>query len=142
MMDFQVKLKHFQAHAAITESSQLLWHERCAHINMDYLNKSIMKGAILWIDYEMKQPHQPCEYCLTGKMSSQPYKSVPRRQYKVGEMAHVDLAGKFPVKSVGRSEYFRFINDEASGYRTVYFLKQKTEPRSSSRITSDSWRGK
>lgn len=42
-------------------------------------------------------------------------------------MFHTDTCGKVSVESLGRKRYFLTFKDDASGYRHVYFLRDKSD---------------
>jgi len=68
-----------------------------------------------------------CTSCQEGKLSKKPYHAVEqKRKYLPGEMSHVDLSGKMGTKSLGGSLYFMLIKDDSTGFRMVYFLKEKS----------------
>ena len=107
-------------------SQAQLWHERCAHVNIEYIRKTVAAGAADGINQSSLVGSFQCEGCVYGKSSRQPHPSVPhKRDLKVGEMFHVDLAGPVPVQSLGGSSYMLLLKDEASTFTTVYFLKNK-----------------
>ena len=55
----------------------------------------------------------------------------PQKKTKVapepGEIIHTDLCGPMETASVGGAKFFLLFKDEASGFRTVYFLKHKSD---------------
>lgn len=67
-----------------------------------------------------------CETCHFGKETRKPFPTTEnKRDTKPGEMLHVDLSGKMSTVSLGGSSYFLLIKDEATGFATAYFLKNK-----------------
>ncbi|OXA48994.1 Copia protein [Folsomia candida] len=107
-----------------------LWHQRLTHINMNYVVDSIKKDADRGIDLEAVSHKIMCEDCEIGKQSRKPFPAATRNAtIKPGEMVHMDLAGKMPVASLGRAQYFLLLKDDATGFRTVYFLKSKDEAK-------------
>jgi len=113
-------------------SQAQLWHERCAHVNIEYIRKTVAAGAVDGINQSSLVGSFQCEGCIFGKSCKQPHPSVPnKRNAKVGEMFHVDLAGPVPVQSLGGSAYMLLIKDDASTFNTVYFLKRKNSAAAS-----------
>ena len=44
-----------------------------------------------------------------------------------GEFIHGDVVGPIKQSSIGGARYFLLFKDDCTGYRYVYFLKQKSE---------------
>lgn len=47
------------------------------------------------------------------------------RSNTLGELFYADLCGPMEVCSIGGSKYFLLFKDDFSGYKFVYFLKNK-----------------
>lgn len=56
-----------------------------------------------------------------------PFKKTPKRKTKPGEFIHTDVCGPMSVDSLRGSRYILTFKDDASGYRYVYFLRQKLD---------------
>ncbi|XP_021959280.1 uncharacterized protein LOC110855167 [Folsomia candida] len=97
---------------------------------MNYVVDSIKKDAVRGIDLEAVLHKIMCEDCEIGKQSRKPFPAATRNAtIKPGEMVHMDLAGKMSVASLGGAQYFLLLKDDATGFRTVYFLKSKDEAK-------------
>ena len=117
----------FQALSARTSTSKL-WHDRMSHINIQYLRESVKKNAITGIDLNELADDLNCEECHVGKETRKPFPPVKQKHNtKPGEMIHADLSGKMPVPSLRGSNFFLLLKDNCTGFRTVYFIKHKTE---------------
>lgn len=69
-----------------------------------------------------------CEPCQVGKSHRLPFNQKSEKVItEPGEKFHSDVCGPMPENSLGGSRYFLTFIDDASGYRTVYFLKNKSE---------------
>lgn len=69
-----------------------------------------------------------CECCVLGKQHKLPFKKNARtRRSKIGDLISADLCGPMPVDSVRGSKYFLLFKDDHSCFRTIYFLKHKSE---------------
>ena len=120
-----MKFKRVREEASYFSQAQL-WHERCAHMNIDYTRKTVRQGAISGISEEQLGGEFSCEGCALGKLSKLPHPSVENKlSMSVGEMLHADISGPIPTKSIGGASYMLLIKDEASAFTTVYFLKKK-----------------
>ena len=104
-----------------------LWHQRLAHINMKYLRNSVKKNAIRGIELKELKNDVDCEACILGKATRSSPPEVEAKGYKVGEYLHVDLSGRIPIKSLHGSEYFLVVKDDASTFRYIIFIKQKSD---------------
>ena len=125
-----MKFKRVREESARFSQAQL-WHERCAHVNIDYIRKTVKNGAIRGIKEENLEGVFFCEGCAYGKACRLPDQTVEaKRNANVGVMFHVDLAGPMPVKSLGGASYMLLIKDEATSFTTVYFLKEKSQTAS------------
>lgn len=69
-------------------------------------------------------PIHPCIGCLSGKMHRLPFPSGRTRANQVGQLIHADVCG--PTTPSG-ARFFLLFTDDFSGWRHVYFLKQKSE---------------
>jgi len=106
-----------------------LWHNRLCHINNNDLRRSVESGAVSGIQLTGSQSQVSfCEDCVEGKLARLPYPRVEeKRSSKPGEVTHVDTAGPFSIASLGGSRYFTVMVDDASGFLTVYCIKNKSE---------------
>lgn len=69
-----------------------------------------------------------CESCKIGNSHRLPFDRKSEKVSTVpGEKFHTDVCGPMSEKSLAGSRYFMTFIDDASGYRTVYFLKHKSE---------------
>jgi hypothetical protein len=104
---------------------QVVWHQRLAHINSQYLKNTATEGAAFGLE-KMNNESFKCEPCMQAKSKKQSYKpSSSDKHYKPGECLHADLAHA-NFTSYRGNKYFLVIKDEASAFRQVYFQKTKT----------------
>lgn len=122
----QFQRPHY-AHLTKDEKTQL-WHQRLAHINFKYIHDTVRKAAVDGITLDdLTTVHGDCEPCHLGKAARLPYPTVKvKRNFKPGEMVHSDLSGRMPTASVGGHLYFVLFKDEATGFRMVNFIKEKS----------------
>lgn len=99
------------------------WHERLAHQNTTQV-KNILKQ---WGIEVKSEQDWFCEGCNQGKMRRKSFQTSQSQTLEPGELVHADLCGPMEHLSVGKSRYFLLFKDDYSHYRTVYFLKQKSE---------------
>jgi len=123
-----MKFRYLNNYHTFSTRTAKLWHERLSHINMGYLRATIQKNAATGIKLDELKQEFDCHNCLVGKSTRKPFPRVERsNQVKPGEVIHSDLSGKMPVASLGGAQYFLLLKDEATGFRSVYFLKHKNE---------------
>jgi hypothetical protein len=60
-------------------------------------------------------------------MSRKPYGTPSTKETVPGAAIHSDICGPFSVQSIGGSSYFITFKGEATAFRTIYFLKHKSE---------------
>ena len=67
-----------------------------------------------------------CDSCIKGKMYRQPsYKEMPLASAKLVEV-YCDLC-IMPNESIGKATSFAYIIDSATRYKTILFLKKKSD---------------
>ena len=104
-----------------------LWHERMGHINCDRINDMLKNQAVTGVSVVDKKRFF-CENCPLGKQFKFPFRKIMKNLSRVpGEVIHSDLCGPMQNESVGGAKFFLLLKDEASGFRTVYFLKHKDD---------------
>ena len=108
-----LKFKRVREEASYYSQAQL-WHERCAHMNIDYIRKTVSQGAISGISEEHSGGEFLCEGCALGKLSKLPHPTVKNKpSMSVGETLHADISGHIPTKSIGGASYMLLIKDKA-----------------------------
>jgi transposase InsO family protein len=60
-------------------------------------------------------------------MQRSKFKLGRTRAIQIGQLIHSDVCGPMPIATPRGSKYFVLFTDDFSGYRTVYFLKQKSD---------------
>jgi Reverse transcriptase (RNA-dependent DNA polymerase)/gag-polypeptide of LTR copia-type/GAG-pre-integrase domain len=105
---------------------QIPWHERLAHVNIQYLRKTAEEKAAHGLD-NIGRMEEKCETCLQTKSTKKSYETVEKTEnWKPGECLHSDL-GYATVTSLRGNKYFLLVKDAGSSFRQVYFQKSKTE---------------
>ena len=110
------------------DGNATLWHERLGHINIIYILDTVRKGAVKGITIEEVRGKVDCEHCILGKATRTPFRRITdRKPREIGELIHSDLAGPIEPKAMGKYSYFVVVKDEASGFRYVTLIAQKSE---------------
>ena len=68
-----------------------------------------------------------CIVCTEVKMSQSLYGPASVKFTEPGELTHVNLWGKYNVKSIHGNSYYLLLIDDASHFTTVEFLKTKNQ---------------
>ncbi|UYV70787.1 hypothetical protein LAZ67_8000616 [Cordylochernes scorpioides] len=100
-----------------------LWHERFGHQNKRHVQKWLKEQGI-----DTVMDNEPCEACIYGKQHRLSFGS--REQYastQPGNLIHVDVCGPMQEVSKGGMRYFVCFKDDFTKYRSVYFLKEKSQ---------------
>ncbi len=111
-----------KCYAANAEELQL-WHERLAH-----QNKTHVKQFLKQLGYDVIVNEEFCESCQFGKHHRLSFGTRSKEHFqKPCDLIHSDVCGPMEVDSIGGRRYFVDFKDEFSKYRTVYFMKEKSE---------------
>lgn len=112
--DFEINSK-FSSY--FTDIAQPDWHTRLGHPSSQYLMKLFPK---------YKDDHK-CDICKLCKMTKLSFSSHFDPASNLLEVIHLDLVGPFSTQSQSGFLYFLMIVDQFSGFKTVKFLKSKSE---------------
>lgn len=106
-------------------SSSLLWHARFGHISYDSL-KLLKRNGVQGLPTIPRQL-SPCDACILGKHSKQPFHdSMFRASRKLG-LIHSDLCGPMSVPSANGNKYLMTFIDDYTRMCWVYLLKDKSQ---------------
>lgn len=103
-----------------------LWHERLGHVNVTSLREMIKKNLVEGVKM-LDVNNFFCEGCQYGKQYKLPFSSTERRKTVTGELIYCDLGGPMNTLSESGAKYYILFKDDASAYRTVMFLKHKSD---------------
>lgn len=112
------------SHAQLTvaQTNLQVWHERLGHQNKHHVQKFLkLKG----IDVKLDQNN--CEACIYGKMHRLSFSSRNNRPRECASQINADVCGPMPENSLGGARYYVVFKDDFSKFRTVYFLKNKSD---------------
>lgn len=100
------------------------WHNVLAHQNIQYIKQLLKSKNISFTDDEKDFV---CLKCLSGKPHRMPHPLSNSRASKTLELVHADVCGPMETSSIGGARYFLVFKDDLTCYRTVYFMKNKSE---------------
>jgi hypothetical protein len=86
-------------------------------------------GAVegLILPTNITTPNHPCIGCMAGKMHRLPFPVGRTRANQVGQLIHADVCGPMHVTTPSGARFFLLLTDDFSGWRHVFFLKQKSD---------------
>lgn len=113
--------KSTEVNTVSKENLLQLYHERFGHQNKRHIKSLI--GRELGVNVEINS--EICEGCIYGKAHRLPF-GTRLRSTKPGELIHTDVCGPFQ-ESMSRYRYFVLFKDDYTRFRTIYFLRQKSE---------------
>ncbi|KAK9870289.1 hypothetical protein WA026_006376 [Henosepilachna vigintioctopunctata] len=99
------------------------WHERFGHQNVVYVRNILKRNGI---NYQDDWDDYVCPGCTYGKQHRVSHPANTKRSSKPLDLIHVDLC-EMNILSLGGAKYFLLFKDDFSHFRTVYFLKNKSE---------------
>jgi hypothetical protein len=106
-----------------------VWHQRLAHKSHKTISKMFRNGVVNGLNLRTDDftTTQLCLGCVSGKMQRSPFPVHRSRANEVGQLIHSDVCGPMHVATPAGSRFFVLFTDDYSGWRCVYFLKNKSE---------------
>lgn len=112
---------------ALTDASLRMWHEKLGHINANDLQLMEPKRVVQGHKITEKGKFF-CRDCPMGNQHRLPIKVKKNsHQYRVGKMIHSDVEGPKKTTSLGGARFYVVFKDDRSGYRKVYYMKNKSD---------------
>jgi hypothetical protein len=68
-----------------------------------------------------------CVMCMEAKQHVEPFPKSTNRSTEAGELTHIDLWGKYAIKSINSNQYYLLFIDDSKRYISVKFLKEKSK---------------
>ena len=117
-----------EAHAALQESQEDLWHRRYGHLGVQSLQRLARGGLVKGLNYNPSKGVGFCRACVEGKHKKTPFQvGEPKRAAEPLDLVHSDVCGKLNVCTMGGAEYFVTFIDDCTRYIWVYLLKRKSD---------------
>lgn len=110
----------------VSADSLQQWHRRLGHVNVATIKAMCSNGSVSGIKLT-DQSSFFCEECQLGKMHRSSHPVSEQKVLEKGECIHIDLCGPMEQTGVGGVRYGMVLKDEGTGFRFVYFLKQKSD---------------
>jgi hypothetical protein len=91
------------------------------------LQKPLDKKLVDGLTVDKHTPKPDCIPCTEAKQHVEPFPKVLHRNTQPGELTHIDVWGKYAVRSINNSQYYLLFVDDTKRYMTVDFLKEKSD---------------
>ena len=109
-------------------SSMSVWHRSFGHAHVNVIHKMAKEGSITGLKLSNTDLDIfPCKGCALGKSHRQPFPFGRHRAVRVGELIHSDVCGPMSTLSFSGYRYYVQFQDGYSGFRVIYFIKQKNK---------------
>lgn len=103
-------------------------HQRLAHISYKTISKmhslNLVDGLLL---QDNRIQAEPCLGCAYGKMMRSPFPVGRTRATQSGQLIHSDVCGPIYVTTPGGAKFFTLFTGDYSGWRVVFFIRQKSD---------------
>jgi hypothetical protein len=77
------------------------------------------------VDVNTQKPD--CEACITAKQHTKTYPKSLTWKTMASDLTHIDLWGKYTIKSINGNQHYLLFIDNVTRYVTIQFLKEKSD---------------
>jgi GAG-pre-integrase domain len=102
------------------------WHQHFGHIGYSSLRILLDKKLVCGFDVNTQSIKPDCITCTEAKQHVKPFPRVSCRNTKPGELTHIDIWGKYAIRSIHGNKYYLLLLDDAKQYATMNFVKEKS----------------
>ena len=103
------------------------WHRRFSHISYNGLQKLHDLKLVNGFNVDTRTPKPDCIACTEAKQHEEPFNKNTHRDTEPGDLTHIDLWGKYSIRSIQGNYYYIVLVDDASRWITVNYLKEKNQ---------------
>ena len=103
------------------------WHRRFGHINYYGLQKLYNLKLVNGFNVDTRTAKPDCIACTEAKQHVKPFNKEAHQESEPGELTHIDLWGKYAVRSIQGNYYYVVLVDDASRRVAVHYLKEKNQ---------------
>src|SRR6202040_3746169 len=89
------------------------------------LQKLLDNNMVEGLEININTPKPDCVACTEAKQNVKPFPKINNRKTQTGDLTHIDLWGKYSIKSINGNHYYVVMVDDAQRYISVKFLKEK-----------------
>src|SRR5271156_776126 len=103
------------------------WHQCFVHVAYSGLRKLLDKKLVDGFNVDKDSPMPDCIACTESKQHVESFPKLSNRMTTTGELTHIDLQGKYAVRSINNNQYYLLMVDDSKRYTTVEFIKEKSD---------------
>jgi hypothetical protein len=97
------------------------------HIGYSGLQKLLDNNMVDGLKVNTNTPKPDCVACTEAKQHVEPFPKITNRNTQTGDLTHIDLWGKYAIRSINGNQYYIVLVDDAQRYISVEFLKEKNQ---------------
>jgi hypothetical protein len=96
-----------------TDSAQSwkTWHKCYGHIGYLGLQKLLDNNMVEGLKVDMNTPKPDCVACTEAKQHVEPFPKIINRNTQTGDLTHIDLWGKYAIRSINNQYYIVLVDD-------------------------------
>jgi len=103
------------------------WHKRFGHTSYHRLQHMLDNNLVNGFNVDMQTQKPDCIACTEVKQIIQPFGKATEKKTESRELTHINLWGKYSIKSINGNNYYILFIDDSERFSTTEFLKQKSE---------------
>ena len=83
------------------------------HIGYSGLQKLLDNNMVEGLEVDTNTPKPDCVACTEAKQNVEPFPKITNRNTQTGDLTHIDLWGKYTIRSVNGNQYYIVLVDNA-----------------------------
>ena len=103
------------------------WHQQFGHIGYTGLQRLLDKKLVEGFNVDLQSPKPDCIACTEAKQHVERLPKTSQRNTEPGQLMHIDLWGKYAIKSINGNQYYLLFMDNTKWYTTIQCLKWKSD---------------
>ena len=103
------------------------WHRHFGHVGYTGLQKLLDGKMVEGFTVDEDSPKPDCIACTEAKQHVEPFPKSLIRKTKASELTHIDLWGKYSIRSINGHQYYLLLVDDAKRFATIKCVKQKSD---------------
>jgi hypothetical protein len=114
-------------HNQATPLSWETWHKRFGHVGYPGLQKLLENKMVEGFNVDNRTDKPDCIACTEAKQHVDSFPKTTSRKTEPGDLTHIDLWGKYAVRSIHGNQYYLLFVDDVKRYITAELLKEKSD---------------
>lgn len=103
------------------------WRKHFGHISYSRLQQMLDKNLVEGFSIDTHMPKPDCIACTEAKQSVEPFGLHSDHKTEPGDLAHIDLWGKYDTASINGNHHYIILVDDSEQYITTEFMKKKSD---------------